>query len=433
MQERLDLKSEAPWVWAALARESLLRGRCDGANLASEASLRRLYKECALSYEPISPGTLAAQIVTPIAHDQFPYQEGVFNELARVHAVLEEDSLGAEWAWEDVIGVPLDRAIRSLTVVQAWAIHNGGQLEDSWLNRPDSEEVFRRIAPREEIETVKRYLTITLEAARLEWPTSESLRGDPLRYRFNPLVATPLIDLGAAGIWCPVPSLVPRAITLSTLYYAAAAMWGPAFTNDLGHRIERYVGRQFHLIAGVDLRGAVKWRERKQQMESVDFIWVDDDAVFLIESKSARMTLKAKLDGSALKQHVSNYLGEARGQIDRTARKIAEGIPEFDWVPNDRPVIGIALTSEPFYLGNAQLPAYASDHVTPTMVMSLTELEHFVTHPRDEVVPGLIKLILGGRGGPLSSFLRDLPTRRNAILDAAFQHYRWIDRSLHAD
>jgi hypothetical protein len=127
-----------------------------------------------------------------------------------------------------------------------------------------------------------------------------------------------------------------------------------------------------------------------------------------------------------MRESANRYLVKARKQIDATALAIRAGHPEFARIPADRPIIGITLTSEPFYLGNSTLPQYGPPSDTPSMVISLRELEQLVCDPADLIVSHLLHLVRDSteRSWSLSNTLKGFPTpSRNKILDGAFSRY----------
>jgi len=367
-----------------------------------------------------------AEVITPLAYEQFPFQESVFSEMARVSALLGPRAGRITWDWSVVLGLPLDNAVRAAMVLHAWAVNNGGKYDPSILDLPHFQDVFDRIAPRREIELLAKRFTTTVVDARENFESS--VAGDSLRrkYALNPLGSKPLVDLGQLGIWAPVAAMIPRALSVANLYYLAAEAWGAEFTNDLGLRTEEYVGEQLGLVSGVQLHPEIVYKIGKNERKSVDWIWVHKEAVVLIESKSARLSRPGHTDSQAMAKSTSQYLVSARRQIDVTAGLIRGRAAGFAHLPVDRPIIGVVLTSEPFYLGNSTLPEYGAKSETPSIVVSLRELEQLVCYPADLSVPHLVRLAngTGGLTWSVSNTFKDFPEpSRNAILDAAFRRY----------
>jgi hypothetical protein len=222
--------------------------------------------------------------------------------------------------------------------------------------------------------------------------------------------------------------LVSRAIFPSNLYYVGMKQWGKQFADNLGNRVEQYVGRQLRLLDGDNVEGEIEYAKGQK---SVDWFWVTDQAVILVECKSARMTLGAKAADDTLGEVVARSIGKARTQIDRTAGFIRNRHPAFAHLPSDRPIIGIIVTAEPFYLGNVGvLHEYGEAGVTDSQVVSLRELEYFVTLEEVEAADLLLSVAADPekRTWALSSVMSELrPLPKNPILEHAWNQYGYID------
>jgi hypothetical protein len=87
--------------------------------------------------------------------------------------------------------------------------------------------------------------------------------------------------------------------------------------------------------------------------KSIDWVVVTPAAVILIESKGARIPIEVRAGMDVAAQLITNRLTEAYVQLNRTATGVKTAGPMFDHIPNDRPIIGIIVTAEPVYMGNA--------------------------------------------------------------------------------
>lgn len=378
-------------------------------------------------YDPLKDPSVA-EILVPLAYEQFPHQKPVFAELARTAALLLDEESDREWPWHEIFGMPLTNMVRAAMIVHTWVATNGGRWDPAILDVEHMQEIFQRAAPRDEIVGAVNYLSITVDQARAHPTNAIAVPRQVERYRYNPLSSKPLVDLGAAGIWAPVVSMVIRAISVGNIYYPAISEWGSDFSNDLGRRTEKYVGRLLRLIGQDRVLAEVSWG--KPERRSVDFIWVADGAVILVESKSARMSLAGRTDMKEMAKTAQRYLVQGRDQIDATANMIRQQHPAFASLPNDRPVIGLVVTSEPFYLGNALIPENGRPSDTPSHVISLAELEHLVCYREDQIVPELLQLAQDPkqREWSMATTFKRLPTPpRNPILDGAYRRFDLID------
>ena len=77
------------------------------------------------------------------------------------------------------------------------------------------------------------------------------------------------------------------------------------------------------------------------------------EVVLLVEVKSAIPTEPVRLGTPDAADAIMAKLGKAFSQIDVTAQLIADRDPALAAVPADRPVLGLAVTLEPFHIANA--------------------------------------------------------------------------------
>lgn len=246
-----------PWGLAAAAREALLYGNEHRFKLVDRNALLRLMRKfqiaLTLSDADVADEDLLVKVATRMTYEQFPYQESIFDELARSHAwmveglphvqtkVISEESLAAM-----LDGVPLREAIGATFFLQVGALQNGGVYMQSWLDQPNFADVLE-IYPRPTIEKMAARLTTTLEDFRAVFKDKSVRSATMARFDYNPLVVTPFVDLGHGPI-APANQLILRTVTPGGLYYAGRAEHGEAFSEDLGGLFEHYIGRQFKLI-----------------------------------------------------------------------------------------------------------------------------------------------------------------------------------------
>lgn len=425
-----DNKNASRWPWAAsaMARESVLySNEHRHGGTPSESDFNRLYNLFNESDDSKDEPTLS-DIMTPLVYEQFAYGESNFEELSRAWALYGDPTLGVPIPWEEVFGMSLAEAVRATFVLHGWIAINDGELDRSLFDAPHMHEVFERVATRDQLMGLADYFTATVDEARALHNEVVPVPNHLQRFAFNPFVARPLIDLGEAGVWAPQTMLVSHAIFPSNLYYVGMRQWGKPFADNLGDRVEQYVGRQLRLLGGDHVEGEIEYAKGQK---SVDWFWVTDQAVFLIECKSARMTLGAKAADDTLGAVVARSIGKARAQIDRTAGFIRDRHSAFAHLPGDRPIIGMIVTAEPFYLGNASiLHEYGEAGLTDSQVVSLRELEYFVTLDEGEAADLLLSVAADPekRTWALSSVMRELPQLpKNPILEQAWLQFGYID------
>lgn len=427
-RESVDSSKWFPWAISLIAKESVLQGN-EFRNAEIDDSGLKMLVDLVGASSDVTPKQSPASLLTPILYEQFPYQESLFEEMARTHALLVHNEPGqAAIPWEELLGVGLDQAVRASQVLHAWVVHNLGRLDPNILDMPHFQQVYERIAPRSEIEATATLLIATiadLKQARADANARTQVRRELERYAFNPLKAQPLVNLEGRGIWAPQSMLVPRALLGSNLYYRGLAQWGKRFADSLGDRTQQYVGRQLKLLDGITLHPEVEYAKAQR---SVDWLWVSGSAVILVECKAARLTLDAQAGGDSLGDVMQRYLGAARTQLDRTAKLIREGHPAFDHIPKDRPLIGMVTTAEPFYLAGTPFSGFASSGDVPAVTLSLRDLEFLVGQREVDAA----KLVIdhahpGGEGGRfVATFDEEAMRRRNPILEEAWRHYDFL-------
>lgn len=103
-----------PWAVSLIARESILRGNEHRNAGLRPKDLADLYNAHANIYEPAheTGEDILLPILTRFVYQQFPYQESVYEEIARTHALLIEPladldlEVLTEDAWKGVFGAP---------------------------------------------------------------------------------------------------------------------------------------------------------------------------------------------------------------------------------------------------------------------------------------------------------------------------------------
>ncbi|WP_020143920.1 hypothetical protein [Terracoccus sp. 273MFTsu3.1] len=158
------------------------------------------------------------RLTTRLTYEQFPYQESMFEEVARSHAWLVEglpdvetkvittDSLASMLG-----GLSLREAIGATFFLQVGALQNEGTYRRSWLDQPNFAEVLK-VYPRSSIELISSRLTTTPEGFRAAFAQHSLGTATMSRFDYNPLVATPFVDLGDTVV-APATRLILRTVT----------------------------------------------------------------------------------------------------------------------------------------------------------------------------------------------------------------------------
>lgn len=173
------------------------------------------------------------------------------------------------------------------------------------------------------------------------------------RFGFNPMLQRPVIAGVAPEVsLIPVPHLLVRKASPLGVYFAGMEKWKVAFSQDVGTFFEAYVGRQLKLSGG-EVRSAAKYVKSGAEAETVDWTVAFDDVVFLVEVKSVRPTEAVRVGDPGAPTELTRMLGKAIGQVNTSAAMVRERHPALSHVPDDRPMVGLVVTLEPFHTVNS--------------------------------------------------------------------------------
>lgn len=263
-------------------------------------------------------------------------------------------------------------------------------------------------------------------AGRRKAAEGRSGRDGPLRrFTYNPLRGRPLLTGFGTGYLCPMPQLALAKATPWGVYFTLLDHFGPGFASDLGNLFEQYVGRQLQLLLGAQVLPEITYGPRSARSKTVDWIVVLPEVVLLVEVKSAIPTEPVRLGTPDAADVIVAKLGKAVDQIDVTAQVIADQDPALAAVPAGRPVLGLAVTLEPFHIANAfsLLPA---GH-TPVTVADAAEIEVLVT--LTDTPPGQLLLERAADDirftWSLDTALYEHEHSLNPILDEAWNSSLW--------
>lgn len=433
--ENVDLQAArtvAPWGIALIARESILWGTEHRDTPVDAKALRRLFNAYNNLYDATVPEedlTLLG-IITPIVYEQFPYQESIYEEVTRTHALLVEGLPHAstkvitEEAWSETLGAPLDDMVAATFVLQVGANMNNGWFDPKWLDQPNFATVLDRW-PRDVLLHRLDQLTTTRDDFKRAYADAPKPANGCQQYTFNPLTARPFLLMPDGRHLAPQPRLILRTITPGGLYYTGIArLDATQFGADLGLLTEHYVGEQLRTITNAELYPEIKYG--KSEQKSIDWFLVLNNVVVMFEVKSSRFgLLQRAADGH--EEAITNVIGGAVSQLTRTDAAIAGNNPAFAHIPNDRPRLGIVVTAEPYYLANS---GPARDLIEsprfPTIVASLRDVEMLVTLPPEALGEHLTAIANDSERSTwqLGLALRDVERgHRNPILERAWATY----------
>jgi hypothetical protein len=245
-----------------------------------------------------------------------------------------------------------------------------------------------------------------------DWARQSEIRGYE-KWSPNPLQAWPLVAIGTDLVG-PTSRYVADKITPSGLYFTGLTAFGSRFTDALGCMFERYVGRQLDLLQHATIHRSREYGIPRK--DTTDFLVVTPEVVVLVEVKASRPVLTVRTGQAAGDDDVAAKIGHACEQIDKTVNLIANRDPALADIPTDRPVVGLVVTLEPWYMTET----LAYDDLIPKATVPITtasahELEGVVANLATEVDVGQRLLRALTPGPPVPPFAMPTPSAlRNA-------------------
>nr|WP_221383109.1 hypothetical protein [Actinoplanes polyasparticus] len=426
-----------PWALAAVAKASIRYGNQHRRTLPRE---RDVVIACHM-HENLAPAELdQPSLNSPFAimartlYEQFPYQEHGLAELARPIAFFDDYTgrkpleVVSKQAMTELVGAPMITATEIVVLLATSAEHNGGLFDPTWLSQPQFAELLAVLPRKEILAVINSVFAQTMDEFRHEDEAAATRTPLPHldRYAFNPLTSRPFVRLSDGRLIAPVRHLIPRRLTPLELYYVGLSRWRTAFTRDLGELHEDYVGRQLATIPGVTVHPEVVYREGRQEAKSIDWFVVFEDLVLLVETKATRSPLAARAADATVQVAYSKTLGEAFGQLGRTLGKIQSRAPQFAHIPADRPIMGMVVTLDPWYVANSFGRAFLPTPALPTAVAPVRDIEQLVAIGRRRSISGILHEIMRvgddrqawELGAALQRFHE--PADRNVMLQEAF-------------
>ncbi|MFE1190118.1 nuclease-related domain-containing protein [[Kitasatospora] papulosa] len=433
---RQDLGPYGPWAlqdmaWVSLALGSDSRSDATSNDLTEIVGLY-LALDDPITHDP-DDGLRLERLLQRVTHQQGGWQESEYAQLSRSVALLQQtphpdgglEVIRPGWDHE-LLGCSLTDYVGLAELVWACATHHPdprrrGRFAVEWYPARDYGEFDHLRSPTQVKAVLRRHFATTKIRLRTTFPVD----ADPLvrRYTHNPLRSRPLIAGMPGGYLVPVPAAVLGKATPLGLYYTGGdnnSEQGKAFTRDVGHLFERYVGRQLALLTDADVHPEVEYKlPRKQKGKSVDWIVVFPDLVLLVEVKSTRPGEALRLGAENFTTILDGQFRKAFKQVDNSADRIRSGAhPEFDHIPRDRPMVGMVVTAEQFHQINtpehrSELPSTS----VPVTVTSIQELEYAVTITGTSLVDVLRASAAGGGAALRSLFLGHKFLDHNAVLE----------------
>ena len=373
-----------PWSLAVAARESLRVGNEHRDPGITGLDLVQITHKHHNLYDPLVDDNDALAFLIRIAYEQFPFQEPLFYGLSRSRLLFERASPEARAKlrlvvgdfWERSLGLPLDTLFVSGFLFGIGATENHGLFDLDWYRQPN-------FAP---ISVVMSEADAEAAMVTLYGATRDELRDLCSTYKpgyervaFNPLQARPFVLTRGRRFLAPVPQFVLWRASAPALYYIALEKLPDAdkrtFTDDVGTLFEDYVVRQARQLPIESVDPEIEYSGGK----TTDAILVWPDFILVVEAKATRLSQESRMGGATLRGELDRTLGRALEQIEQTAKLIKDREPAVAHIPSDRPIDGLVVTLEPYYvpeLAREFEGRYPSK--LPVAVTSIGEFERFV-------------------------------------------------------
>ena len=428
-----------PWALAAAAKTSIVAGSEHRDTRVTDKDIVQICAAYSALEDPLTRGAndvsgSAGAFLVRVSHEQFLPQQSQYEEISRLGALFDDvDQLNTKLIntalIQQLLGCTVAEFVGAGLVIAIGASSNAGYFDPSW---PELWNGPMSIDAHFPMQTVQRVFDDhfrtdfgSFRAVAQELTQSDqSLR----HHEFNPLVSRPFVTLPNGRHIAPQPMFAYQRLSPSAVYYAGVGNLNHDqardFTDDMGVIFESYVGRQLRLLPNATVLPEIRYG--KSQL-SVDWFVVFDELVLLVEAKSTRLSLLARMGGNLLETDINRSVGKAFQQLKNTEQLIINGHPSFAHIPIDRPRLGVVATLEPYWSANSPLVRrLLPEPALPVTVASIRELERFVDVSRAHGDPTCLADVLRDperREWNLENALPAEVVPRNPILQAAWATY----------
>jgi hypothetical protein len=330
--------------------------------------------------------------------EQLPGQRSQFAEVSRSLLLFgsaseyppgfQPEAMVSGWFEKLTNGLSFDEYTEAVFLVSVVAQLHNGVFDLRWLDNPafaELEDVIDLGAVRQ---TFADHLLTTPEAFKAEnrkWqdPLPASLR----KYAFNPLQDKPLIEIATNRAVAPWAQAILMKTSPPSIYHMARRHFGDAFSHDLGHVFQHYVGRQLKQIEGDAVATPeVAYGPRSTRKDSCDWFLELPSLLVLIECKARQPIESLRVGGSEWMKSVEESISRGIQQLNRSHQDIEDIAKAHGALDTSKPRLGLVVTLEPFYVSNNPLlqELIPSSRV-PVGVISVSDLESLVRASGEEL------------------------------------------------
>ena len=408
-----------PFAIAGVARAAAIWGNDDRLDQRiEEITIRRLCKAFIDVHDPFIDDMRLEEFFCRMANEQLALQGALFNDVARTQALLVDaaaeygSTLITKSYWQSVLGCTTHELFAVALMLHASAIANRGRFDPTWLEQPNFAPIYKTIPKCTILDVFHKQFSATPKVLR-ELASIDQPQGNLERYAFNPLRTRPIVDCGNGPHVAPVAQFLMLRAGPGVLYYDAIKAGGRAFASELGHVFQFYVGKQLRLTPG-KVHDEVVFDGQSGEERSVDFIVELPEAVLLVECKAIPMRADGRRGQPQMQDDIAKAPGKAADQIDTTVALIHSNHPDFAFVPRDRPLVGLIVTLDPYYVWSIRRPKVDS------WLASIRDLEQLATITSSTIGSFLLNRPKGIGVPMVSTNLASAKLGRNTILDRAW-------------
>ena len=355
-----------------------------------------------------------ANFLARMFFDQFPSQSSVLAEVARTIQIFgsasefpshhQPEVMKEGWLQSLHGGLTVDQYIGAVFFLYVSTLENRGVFDPKWLDTAGMDEIDFYLSREAISDTFTNYMATTSADFKVANAIFQSeVPANRKRFAFNYLRERPFIlDAGPVPIAPSAQAVIGKA-SPSAIFYRGMTAHGTAFSRDLGHVFEHYVGRQLSLLSEpAAVMSEVRYGRVKSPLLSVDWFLDLPDVIVLIECKAVRPVENVRLGSENMAELVNETVGKVMKQINRSNaefRAIATAEPALD---ASKRRFGMVVTLENFYLAhNPFLRSQVARADIPTAVVACLELEWIVMQDPHKLSQRLVEAATTSESGVL--------------------------------
>jgi len=360
-----DLKGHIyPWDLDVIARELILNAGSGGPNslkrwndLATVTNHLRRLDNLSTRFDGSAPNIMLE--LHRIGHRQFPWHNGKgVNPVMRARKVFGTKELEAIANRE--LGMSAQQFLLMGAAIAGHFLKNSGMRIDRdfstlGISHAAQQAFYARIAR-------------SLPDLRAEYRSQQRYNAD-WQYVWNPLEATPLVQVDEVHIVCPVPPHLMRR-TSAGLYYDLVDTDG--FANPFGCSFESYIGELLRATCPDPPFSILEERAYTIHGEThhgADWVLSDETGHIFIEAKTKRLSLGAKnlTDAAALERDLETM---AKAVVQDYKNILDAKSGKTHWTDNGRPIFPLIVMLEDWFIFSPAVNAQLQSHVRRLLARS---------------------------------------------------------------